>query len=251
MSTDEQQVALAIARSLEETGGKTWELPKTLNQDRAKQDMQRYRQRYPGQDTGNDKALFKNLLFYKNYIPFEPQGDLINQIHKTWWGDYEKMEKHHGYIQWLFPLREKGGNQHSQVLQVHELEYIARDPEARARVFKSYAMFLEFCGMRVKKGCEETGELERHENWRARYKELNVAFNHNFLRITRMLKSLGELGFEKVKKYFLVFVLGEIYGGMLEHAKDAAINYWVFTLRDDNELKELQEMINVWEIAVK
>lgn len=49
-------------------------------------------------------------------------GDFIDDIHVKWWGDYGKLEVHHGYIQWLFPIREEGMNWDSQALQLHELQ---------------------------------------------------------------------------------------------------------------------------------
>lgn len=27
-------------------------------------------------------------------------GDKIDNIHKDWYGDYDRLESHHGYIQW-------------------------------------------------------------------------------------------------------------------------------------------------------
>jgi len=41
--------------------------------------------------------------------PSRPLGDLIDRIHRLWWGDYKKLEAHHGFIQWLFPLFEGEG----------------------------------------------------------------------------------------------------------------------------------------------
>ena len=45
-----------------------------------------------------------------------------------WKGNYEWLERHHGYIQWLFPIRERGLNWDAQELQPHEIrvnEYLA------------------------------------------------------------------------------------------------------------------------------
>ena len=44
-----------------------------------------------------------NLDFYLNGKASEPNGDTIEGMHKHWWGNYKLLEKHHGYIQWLFP----------------------------------------------------------------------------------------------------------------------------------------------------
>jgi len=47
-------------------------------------------------------------------------GDYIDNIHEQWWGDYRHLEWNHSYIQWLFPIRERGLNPHAQELQLHE-----------------------------------------------------------------------------------------------------------------------------------
>lgn len=44
-----------------------------------------------------------NVEFYTNVIKSDPQGDFIDNIHKTWWGNYKLLQAHHGFIQWLFP----------------------------------------------------------------------------------------------------------------------------------------------------
>ena len=49
-------------------------------------------------------------------------GDLIEAIHTNWKKDYTRLEWHHGYIQWLFPIRERGLNWQAQELQSHEIE---------------------------------------------------------------------------------------------------------------------------------
>ena len=36
-------------------------------------------------------------------------GDLIDEIHSRWRGQYSLLERHHGYIQWLFPLFRNNG----------------------------------------------------------------------------------------------------------------------------------------------
>ena len=55
-------------------------------------------------------------------IESQPDGDYLSTILEDWSGDYEKLEFHHSYIQWLFPLAEQGLNSQSQPLQLHELQ---------------------------------------------------------------------------------------------------------------------------------
>lgn len=47
----------------------------------------------------DDTEHIKNVLFYKNEIKSEPEGDYIDNIHEKWWGKWELLERHHGYIQ--------------------------------------------------------------------------------------------------------------------------------------------------------
>ena len=59
---------------------------------------------------------------------------------------------------------------------------------------------------------------------------------HNYLRITRILKSLGEFEFENLKANFVKFIL---YEGMVEYTLDnlidSCLKYWIGVLRNDEE----------------
>lgn len=76
----------------------------------------------PAETSENDPSLQDNVLFYENKIKSVPNGDYIENILKEWWGDYARLEVHHGYIQWLFPNRVQGLNSRAHALQLHELE---------------------------------------------------------------------------------------------------------------------------------
>jgi hypothetical protein len=72
-------------------------------------------------------------------------------IHKPraeggWHGHYEKLEIHHGYIQWLFPIREPGMNVESVPLTAAEAAILRNDAAAKARMIKSYKLILGKCG---------------------------------------------------------------------------------------------------------
>ncbi|ESN93875.1 hypothetical protein HELRODRAFT_180528 [Helobdella robusta] len=40
-----------------------------------------------------------NYLFHTNQIISRPKGDFIDNIHNFWFGDMERLERNHGYIQ--------------------------------------------------------------------------------------------------------------------------------------------------------
>ncbi|XP_059164570.1 uncharacterized protein LOC131947382 isoform X2 [Physella acuta] len=185
-----------------------------------------------------------NWLFYNNEIKSEPDGDFIDNIHRYWKGDYRKLERHHGYIQWLFPIREHGTNRHAQPLQLHEAEKIKSDPKALQRVLESYRLMLDFYGMELVD--ERTGKLQRSENYRACFDNLSRN-SHNLTRITQILKSLGELGYEHLKKPFLEFVLLEaLVEKTLTTTLSTCENYWIGIVRNDDEMEELYQMIKMY-----
>lgn len=238
--SEQEQIELAIALSLQESGGKVVEPPPNIHKETAQQDMIRYRKGYP--DLKDDLSKSLNLQFYQNKISSKPNGVTIDYIHKNWFGNYELLEKNHTWVQWVFPIRERVVGKHAQPLQLHEAKAIIADKEAYARVLKSYELMLDFLGMKLKDA--KSGEIERSSNWKNRYNELNEKWNHNFLRITRMLKCLGELGYEHLKYPFVEFVLKEIFeNGQLYNALDAAENYWLETIKDDQKRTKLKSFV--------
>jgi hypothetical protein len=118
-----------------------------MGQSNAKEDAQRYRDGYPGQDEKDDTNQRANVEFYSNTRECFPDGDFIDNIHKPrdeggWRGHYERLEIHHGYIQWLFPIREPGMNSESFVLTAAEARILREDPKAKERFIKSFELIL-------------------------------------------------------------------------------------------------------------
>ena len=102
---------------------------------------------------------------------------------------------------------------------------ICKDKVAHGRILKSYEMMLDFYGMRLKD--VKTGEIERADNYKERYSHLNHSM-HNYLRITRILKCLGEMEYEHLKSPFIQFVLNEIIVEQtLYNCLQSCINYWL------------------------
>jgi len=110
-----------------------------------------------------------------------------------------------------------------------------------SRLIKSYELILHFYGCRLKN--RETGEIERHEQWREQYRNLN-SHSHNFLRITRILKCLGEFGLEHYKKPFLEHFIKEIWEERtLTNCDSSCENFWIGTLKDTKDREELEKKI--------
>ncbi|XP_060766026.1 opioid growth factor receptor-like protein 1 isoform X1 [Neoarius graeffei] len=213
-----------------------------------------------------------NLWFYQNKIPFDADGkkkkktlseniDISNNIHMMrkfsffgvhprlsslamcienfhmyWFGDYNKLEHDHSYIQWLFPIHEKGMNT-CNALSDKEIKLFRRDEEVKKRLLTSYKLMLDFYGIELLS--EETGEVKRAVNWKERFANLN-GNPHNNLRITRILKCLGLLGFHHYQAPLVHFFLVEtLVKGTLARVKQSILDYFMFAVVDKSKRREL------------
>ena len=188
--------------------------------------------------------LENNVLFFEGKIQSRPDGDFIDNILKNWWGDYDRLEIHHGYVQWLFPLRKQGLNSRAHPLQLHELEYLRKSKSAKEKLLKSYQMMLDFYGMRMKD--MKTGELERNKStYKERYQNLRKRM-HNFLRISRILQCLGDMELEKYQVEFIKFLIQEIFvTKKLSDLDRSMCDFWVHTVKSDETRDELITKIEI------
>lgn len=205
---------------------------------RAAKDMQNYRRGYPNltdDDCSEDKM--NNLQFYLNKFPSAPDDIYIESFLKEWKNDYKRLERVHSYIQWLFPLREPGVNYMASELTKKEIEAFKKNEDAKKRLIESYELMLGFYGVRLVN--KETGEVKRAENWKERFGNLERNM-HNNLRITRILKSLGELGFEHYQAPLVRFFLEEtLVKKTLSSVKRSVLDYFLFAVLDKQKRQEL------------
>lgn len=183
----------------------------------------------------------KNIEFYKNEISSVPSGDKIDTILRDWKGNYSKLEIHHGYIQWLFPLPERGLNLEAQPLQPEEAKFLRTDANAQRRLVSAYRMMLDFYGIELVD--ETTGKLQRAANWKERLDHLNKS-SHNFLRITRILKCFGEVGLEHLQPWLVYFLACEAFDKKtLVNAQRSCRSFWLPTVLDPVKKKKIENML--------
>ncbi|XP_064822675.1 opioid growth factor receptor-like protein 1 isoform X2 [Oncorhynchus masou masou] len=195
----------------------------------AAKDMQKYRHDYPED--------MPNLQFYREQIPSSPDGVFIEDFHRKWNRQYLKLERVHSYIQWLFPLQEPGMNNQAKELTKKEIEAFLQDETAKKRLVKSYKLMLDFYGIQLSN--DSSGEVRRANNWRDRFDNLNRN-THNNLRITRILKCLGTLGFPHYQAPLVHFFLEEtLVKGNLYNVKESVLNYFIFAVIDKQQRREL------------
>lgn len=81
-------------------------------------------------------------------------------MHQLWVTDYDKLERDHAFIQWIFPNSYQSRfNPRAKPLTPKEAEQFRTNPEIIDRYLKSYDMMLGFYGMRLKD--RHTGEIMR------------------------------------------------------------------------------------------
>ncbi|XP_041655590.1 opioid growth factor receptor-like protein 1 [Cheilinus undulatus] len=205
---------------------------------RAAKDMQNYRRGYPNlTDDECSEDKMNNLQFYLNKFPSAPDDVYIESFLKEWKNDYKRLERVHSYIQWLFPLREPGVNYMASELTKKEIEAFKKNEDAKRRLVESYELMLGFYGIRLVN--KETGEVKRADNWKERFGNLERNM-HNNLRITRILKSLGELGFEHYQAPLVRFFLEEtLVKKTLSSVKRSVLDYFLFAVLDKRKRQEL------------
>ncbi|KAK1799557.1 hypothetical protein P4O66_000438 [Electrophorus voltai] len=180
-----------------------------------------------------------NLKFYQNLEPSAPDGIYIKDYHENWFNNYKYLEQNHVYIQWLFPIQEQGMNFYAYPLTAKEIKLFREDKDVKERLLKSYKLMLDFYGIKLVD--EESGEVTRAENWEKQFENLNRN-SHNNLRITRILKCLGILGFQHYQAPLVKFFLQEtLVNRTLSRVKTSALDYFMFAVLDKSDRRKLIE----------
>ena len=128
--------------------------------------------------------------FYRGQRP-DSEGRLLQDL---WAWDDDALEAVHDYIQWLFPLAVPSGvNPDAPLVSPRTVAAFAGDPELRARLARSFERMLAFYGL--ERVTAPAGvHIRRGSHFAARSRVWLRPFNHNFLRLTRILTCLRTLG---------------------------------------------------------
>jgi len=146
--------------------------------------------------------------------------------------DDEDMEIEHDYIQWLFPLHEPSRfNADAPVLMPEDVQAFRADKLMQYRVLKSFHRFLNFLGLEYH-DFQGQWKVKKADNFPERRQDVWNTTNHNWLRITRCLRSLRALGMKGECQAFFEFLKNL-------HAKewlvtDDTFAYWQEAAQDDS-----------------
>ena len=150
------------------------------------------------------------------------RGRSLGDIHEF---DFYELENHHDYIQWLFPLPEaSGANALAPLLSDEDVAAFESDASLRKALLKSFELMLQFYGLELVEGGGHV-EVVTGANFDERGELWLTSGNHNFLRISRLLRSLSLLGCDAHALAFLK-CLEEIYADEALTIGHTTMEYW-------------------------
>lgn len=164
------------------------------------------------------------LDFYEGRV-VHPKGFTLDYV--LGWDD-GVLESEHSYIQWLFPLTEPSrAVRSSPLLEPQEIARFRDDPVLRQKVRRAFARMLGFYGFEtISPGsAEDSPVVVPSPGLSFRLDEWLTPGNHNFLRITRILKSLVILGFSPEARAFLA-ALADLRGQHPGVIPDVTWKFW-------------------------
>ncbi len=131
-----------------------------------------------------------------------------------------KLEHKHFYIQWLFPLNESSNyNSHAPILTEYDIEVMKSDKEIKENILKSLRIILKFYGLKL-----ENNNIRIAEEFKEKHTWITRK-NHNFKRITRILKFLVLMDMKEIANSFFL-TLSIIYENNKEVIGETSFNYW-------------------------
>jgi hypothetical protein len=126
-------------------------------------------------------------MFESKIIQFYEKNSKDNYgrtLHEMQHYNYEQLENIHNYIQWMFPLREKSRvNLSAPLLKDKDILYIKNSEKIKQNMLVSTLVITDFWG--IGKEFLENKYYVKND----RIKNMITPKNHNFLRISRILKS--------------------------------------------------------------
>ena len=129
----------------------------------------------------------QELIAFYSGTGTDNRGRRLDEI---WSFSHEELEAVHDYIQWLFPLRERSAfNPGAPLLDDETIAQFREDAALRGNLERSLRVMLDFYGLAI-----AGHEILRVPTFGARSRVWLTPHNHNFLRLTRIIKSLSLLG---------------------------------------------------------
>ncbi|MBA3297928.1 MAG: hypothetical protein H0U19_13445 [Acidobacteria bacterium] len=160
------------------------------------------------------------VVFYR-HTGTDHRGRTLREIRAL---TLDELERHHDFIQWLFPLPEpSGANLSAPLLSAEDVRQFTSDDRLRAELIVSLDTMLRFYGF--ERPDDKSPDIVRAGDYHHRRAAWLTPANHNFLRMTRMLRALTLLGCAAHARAFLRS-LEETYADARETIGLRTITFW-------------------------
>ena len=148
------------------------------------------------------------------------------KIQQMWAWDFEELECAHDYIQWLFPLAEKSHfNPYAPVVDENVIQAFRENPRLQQNLLQSFSIMLNFYGLALSRDEQGNVCVEKSKNYLARKHEWLNMLDHNYLRITRILKCL--MAFDLIQEAQAFYeCLQKIYREDRDQIGGETFQYW-------------------------
>lgn len=161
------------------------------------------------------------------------QPDYLGRwLRDIWRWDDDRLEWSHNYIQVLFPNREESlFNAWAPVLDEQTIAAFHDDPRLRQNLAASLDLMLRFYGLATD---GPSGKIVRAADFPYKARNWIDPHNHNYRRITRILKCLRALGLEDRAAAFFD-ALKDIYAEWAADIGRESLAYWREAVRPPEE----------------
>lgn len=161
-------------------------------------------------------------LIYNFLLNREPNHEGL-YLFEIWKFSSIELENTHNYIQWMFPTAEKSHyNRRAPVIE--DVEVFLNHPDREEIVInirKSFYLMLNFYGLELKQD-----KIVKGTNYESRRRWWVTYNNHNYLRITRILKCL-DLFLLSNEKLLFTEILNTIYNENKGVISEETYAYWM------------------------
>jgi|SRR5262249_31002938 len=153
-------------------------------------------------------------------------------LRDLWAWDDDALESVHDFIQWLFPLPEPSQfNPDAPLLTADDIAAFHTDRSLSANLRRSFERILTFLGLA--EGSD--GAVGEGPNFAARAADVWTEPNHNWLRITRILRSLTLLGLES-EAHALYACLNGFYQSRRFPIPETTFRFWSAAVRSGSRI---------------
>jgi hypothetical protein len=167
-------------------------------------------------------------------VPFylgEQKDSEGRTIQEMWSWNFEELECAHDYIQWLFPLSERSAfNPDAPIVDEEVIQVFQSNPQLRQNLLRSLTVMLHFYGLQRHESNDGKIVVSQSEDYPNRKREWVCIFDHNYLRIIRILKCLMTFGLENEAQVFYE-CLRKIYSEDSNQIGSETFQYWTIAIQ--------------------